>query len=48
MSDVKKDTEMYQVGGMSTDFVIRVSNIHKDIKLSSLADDDFGDVLIYL
>ncbi|XP_078181635.1 uncharacterized protein At5g08430-like isoform X6 [Carex rostrata] len=43
VTDVKKDTEMYQVGGMSTDIVIRVSNIHKDIKLSSLADDDFGD-----
>lgn len=46
MSGVKKDTEMYQVGGMNTDIVIRISNFHKDIKLLSLADDDFRDVLI--
>ncbi|KAJ1703800.1 hypothetical protein LUZ63_003579 [Rhynchospora breviuscula] len=43
VTGVKKDTEMYQVGEMSTDIVICMSNIHKDIKLFSLADDDFSD-----
>jgi hypothetical protein len=48
ISGVKKDIAMYQVGGMSTDIVISISNYHKDIKLSSLSDDDFRDVIISL
>uniref|UniRef100_A0A1D1YNG2 Uncharacterized protein At5g08430 n=1 Tax=Anthurium amnicola TaxID=1678845 RepID=A0A1D1YNG2_9ARAE len=43
VSGIKNTPEVYMVGETSTNIVLRVSNIWKDIRISMLSDDDFEE-----
>ncbi|URE00795.1 Plus-3 domain [Musa troglodytarum] len=42
-SGVKKALQAYKIGEMSTDMVLCVSDMHKDVQISMLSEDDFEE-----
>lgn len=44
MTGIKKALEPYKVGDSSTDVVLCVSNMWKDVQISKLSEDDFEEV----
>ncbi|CAL9096032.1 unnamed protein product [Musa textilis] len=43
VTGVKKALQAYKIGEMSTDMVLCVSDMHKDVQISMLSEDDFEE-----
>ncbi|OAY68420.1 hypothetical protein ACMD2_24667 [Ananas comosus] len=48
MTGIKKALEPYKVGDSSTDVVLCVSNMWKDVQISKLSEDDFEEGVEFL
>lgn len=44
LAGVKNVSQTYKIGEMPTNMVLRVSNMHKDVPIYMLSDDDFQEV----